>query len=57
MTGRVLLAWYGYLAIMPRNHLNNVTVTGLARSSRRYDCAYSQSQTQNDADLFIEVNA
>jgi hypothetical protein len=33
MTGRVLSAWYGYLAITPQNHLRNVTVTGLARSS------------------------
>ena len=38
MTGRVLLAWYGYLAITPQNHLRNVTVTGLARSSLQYDC-------------------
>ena len=37
MTGKAILAWYGYLAIMPQNHLKNVTVTGPARSVERIE--------------------
>jgi hypothetical protein len=38
MAGWALTAWYGYLAIIPQNHLNNVTAIGPARSNRRYEC-------------------
>ena len=45
MTGKAILAWYGYLAIMPQNHLNNVTVTGPARSN--HDRTYSPVRIAN----------
>jgi hypothetical protein len=47
MTRKALSGWYGYLAIMPQNHLNNVTVTGPALSSRWHDCSVSENDIGN----------